>query len=70
LELQESDMLSLATITDTKQESYKQALIMMEAQSQGGPSFIINMDRHFDDALVFGLKEFSLGRYAAYNLQI
>jgi UDP-N-acetylglucosamine 2-epimerase (non-hydrolysing) len=60
----------LAIVTGTKPDFYKQAPLVLEAQKQGVPTFIVNTGQHFDDVLGFGLKEFDLEKYAICNLHI
>ncbi|HXT84900.1 MAG TPA: UDP-N-acetylglucosamine 2-epimerase [Verrucomicrobiae bacterium] len=60
----------LAIVIGTKPDFYKQAPLLLEAQRQGLPSFIISTGQHYDDLLGYGIKEFNLSDSIVCDLNI
>ena len=60
----------LAIVIGTKPDFYKQAPLLLEAQRQGLPSFIISTGQHYDDLLGHGIKEFNLSDSIVCDLNI
>jgi UDP-N-acetylglucosamine 2-epimerase len=60
----------LAIVIGTKPDFYKQAPLLLEAQREGLPAFIVSTGQHYDDLLSYGIKEFDLTDSIVCDLNI
>jgi UDP-N-acetylglucosamine 2-epimerase (non-hydrolysing) len=66
----EGEELAVAVVTATKPDFYKQWSLIPACEKLGVPVFVINTGQHHDELLGYGLEEFDIERYIAFDLKI
>ena len=61
---------AVAVVTATKPDFYKQWSLIPACEKLGVPVVVINTGQHYDDLLGFGLEEFDIRKYIAYDMRI
>ena len=62
--------LVVAIVTATKPDFYKQWSLIPACKKLDVPVIVINTGQHYDDLLGFGLEEFYIKKYIAFDMKI